>query len=214
MIIVSVLYNRPDYTRLSLQHLAAVRGIEKVTVFFQIDPWNNDVIKQAYEWTASPSSILINKERLGCNRNIFKGLERAFQEDDTVGVIEDDVLVSKDWLEFVQRPEFADATAVCTFRKHFEPIVNPDWQGYETTTNFCPWGWVTWRKTWEKIKQHWSDDDVVSWDTAVHRSGVMSDVIFPLVSRTFNCGVIGTYCTSEEEYMRDNFSPYWAGKCK
>lgn len=219
MIILCILYRRASYTARCLQSISKMHGIENCKLYFQIDPGWQAVIRQAYNWKACPKSVVINKERLGCNKNIYAGLERAFNDSDTVMVMEDDVEIYPDFLEFANREDWKNDESINAVRaqvKHAEPILNPDWAGFARTTDFCPWGWLSWRRSWEKFRHCWADNDVYSWDWCLHHTFFTNNpdsVIRPLVGRASNYGSLdGTYCQTEAEFYQNNFTPYWAGK--
>ncbi len=222
MIILITAYSRPKYTKRCLDALSKVRGIEKCQLFFQND-WGGGCgsLREAYEWTACPISIVLNKSNLGCNGNALAGLTRAFEADEMVGLIEDDIEVSPDWLEFIQRPEFRspDINAISTFRNHQKPP-EMDRDGYERSNDFVAWGWATWRDKFEKFKHLWNDlPSDVSWDHRLRAdffSHHPNSVIRPKLGRSFNYGKEnGTYCASIDEYYENNYTNYWSeGKTK
>lgn len=206
MVILVILYNRPEYTIKCLEHLAKVDGIQTQKILFQIDCCNQNVIDQAQAW--NKSSIMINDKHLGCNGNTYAGLERAFNEDDTVAVVEDDVLVSTDWLNFVNKPEFKDSFAICPFRKHInKPVM--ELERYSKIDRFCSWGCVLYRRSWEKIKSIWTDE---AWSRRINNSGVVDkgSIIQPAIGRSINIGSSGgTNIKDHRAWVTYCHTPYW-----
>jgi len=206
-----------------LDRLAQVRGIENCTVHFQID-WCDDqrlrdaVFDLATNWTASKLAIFISQSHLGLNDNIFTGLDRAFNDDDHVLIVEDDVTLYHDSLEFVCRPEFEAAKAVCLHRRH-ETMPELDWDGWEYKPGFNAWGWALRRKAWEEIRPLFPREDrkegPCSWDWRLsddyfHKHE--NSLIFPKIGRSFNIGIDnGTHHHGYTHWMKCIYTRYWAG---
>lgn len=224
MIIIGVLlYKRSDYTRRCFEAIAKLRGIENCRLICNIDPYYEDVVKHAYNWTKTPIDILVNSKRLGCNKNMFSLCERCFAADDGDGVtvIEDDIEISSDWLEFCTNPIFRriNVDAVSAYQKH-DSKPNIDLQGYSRSNRWGTWGWYSWKEKYYKWRHVFEEngDNGLSWDTALCRNYFFKQnqetIINPVLSRSFNYGKDeGTYCSSHELYYRDNFTRYyWNGE--
>lgn len=219
IIIGCLLYKRPAYTERMFSAISKLRGLENCRIIVNIDPYYKDVIKQAYEWTLTPIDILVNKNQLGCNKNMFSLCERCATADDGSGftIIEDDIEISSDWLEFCTKPEFRrmGIDAVCAYQRHdTKPEI--DLNGYTKSNQWGTWGWYSWANKYYKWRHVFEEntDNNLSWDTALCRNYFYKQnaetIIYPKLGRSFNMGKdLGTYCYSHDVYYRDNFTRYF-----
>ena len=220
MIILVILYRRPEYTERCLNAIAKLQGIENCKLFFQIDPGYEEVYKHAFNWTLTESEIFINKERLGCNGNVYTGLERAFYNDEQVLVIEDDVEIASDFIKFAEPFKYdRSVNVVSAYRRHLQ-MPELDLSGYKQQHQFEVWAWMSWRNRYYKFRDCFETNKVnsMSWDTHLNYCYFLKTekptVIVPNVGRSFNFGKdLGTFCSSEALYYRDNYTKYhWNGK--
>lgn len=130
------------------------------------------------------------------NGNMFKGLEFCFQNltSEMVVIVEDDILVSSDFLLFIDRiyaewnthPRFRAVNGFSNFKpSRFEKLVE---YGYVRMNYGVGWGWALPKKTYETILNFWSGEEDEHWDGIFEpyiRSGF---VINPVLSRTLNIG--------------------------
>ena len=92
-VITMTSYRRPDYTREVLAALANCDEIDDWLLLPNVEPGNEEVVELFRAWDACESRLVVNKKRLGLNRNTHEAVYRAFQlradvmvhlEDDTV----------------------------------------------------------------------------------------------------------------------------------
>jgi hypothetical protein len=146
----------------------------------------------------SPKILNVSRDtiptpREAISRNIFDGLSQAFlnQQIDYVTVLEDDILVRRDFLSFN-----SSVIAIESSREKFRGINGFSGERYNPSQEFAysrfrygfGWGWTITRKTWNEVKIIWASDFESHWDSAVEpyiRSGY---VVMPHNSRILNLG--------------------------
>lgn len=169
--IVLFAYNRPEHLKRTLHALKQNTGASDYPLFIQIDGAKDDSqieavnevrqVAEEFEWVGlkSLSCAPINK---GLKRSIVEGCNEVFEFHDKIIVLEDDLITSTgflnfmaDSLEFYQNREevfgisgFAFAVESKLPQTYFLPIASS-------------WGWATWRDKWERIsfdsKSLWKD---------------------------------------------------------
>ena len=106
-------YNRPDHTLRTLEALAACRGAEKHAIHFFCDgprsdatPEDLDRIDQVrqlihrQQWAAS-KEVFEREQNVGLAVSITEGISNVLEKQDAVIVVEDDLVVSPGFLEFL-----------------------------------------------------------------------------------------------------------------
>jgi hypothetical protein len=217
-VICIVAYNRPNYLRDVLTHLAAADGIENHITYFSIEPSDSGVIELAQGFSASKQNIVhVNDHVKGCHANIQRAMEAAFELGDFVLLVEDDIVLAKDALQWVMhaRTTYANDPTVFSVSTygdschvgdscHFESSADNDDFRFAVAKrhHFTPWGWGLWRDRFEEF-----GDKYVGWDMQMNfhvemkdaisgivdhsRPGVRRDryEVFPVLSRSNNIGV-------------------------
>jgi hypothetical protein len=127
------------------------------------------------------------------NLNVHEGISEAFQhpEIDLVTVLEDDIVISKDFLKF-------------NIEAYKQNILNPSFRGINgfsgiprTVDNEITfskqrfglgWGWSIPRKTWLELQNFWTGKENHNWDGMVESYCKTGYVIMPSQSRILNLG--------------------------
>jgi len=116
-------YKRPEMHKLTLAAMNRCRNIEKVDRFCFLDG-------EGYELPELKDyRVTVRGQQQGLNRNILTGIKELFEKEqyDRVIVVEDDVYVSKDFIDFI--------FAACEFKNEFCFSVT----GFHPTKNFVPY---------------------------------------------------------------------------
>lgn len=218
------LYNRPEYTEKTLQHLSECFDIENYQVGIFCEPGNKKVIELAQEFTkAKHTFVVVNKTRLGCNANIYQCLMNGFSTNDYHIHIEDDTVPGKDALLYFEwaRHEFKEDPTVYTvtaYSKNNNPNKPIDQEKYVVKNRwFTPWGWATWKDRWQSLIQpalykHCVEmgRDLPSWDIIVTEARQNRYEVYPRVARTQNIGGCnGTYCPGPEWHKNNQYNQFW-----
>jgi hypothetical protein len=157
--------------------------------------------------TVNRASARSAKEAI--SRNIFDGLEVIFSNPtvDFVTVIEDDILVSEDFLHFnseVMQMEFENpgfkgingfSGVKCDLEQQYE---------YGHFRYGFGWGWSITRETWVSLFEIWSDNFLNHWDGLIESHVRTGYVVMPRNSKVKNIGFdssashTGAGCEQEE----------------
>jgi hypothetical protein len=152
-------YNRPDHTKRALEALSRCRRIEDCDFFFFSDGPKNEAAQANVEktkivlrtWAPKLKAEVIERtQNLGLARSIHAGVTDLAQRYGRVVVVEDDLVVSPEFLHFMisSLDRYADEDAVLQVgglplsppeRAEFDAFMLP-----VTTT----WGWGTWQRAW------------------------------------------------------------------
>lgn len=214
-------WRRPEYTRLCIEYISRCHGIKDYTVLIHIDgDGNKDVAKECAKLLKSVKSLEVVKHgaHLGCNKNTKLALESGFAVSDYVIHIEDDVLVARDGLEYMEwASQFEGDPKIFTtgLWRHpagWLPDQNRPWiPGHESLADyvggFYVWGWGTWKTRWTEMRKGWTtgNDMHQSWDTILTQNVRKNRASFvPFISRSNNIGeALGTHRGA-------NWIPHWA----
>lgn len=153
-------FNRPMHLRRALESLERNIGADRRRLFIFLDGPRNEqdvtalkaVRKVAEErrWCGS-CEILVRQNNLGCARSIIDGVTTLCRESGKVIVLEDDLVLSPWFLEFVQNAldRYAESESIMHVSGYMYPVdlLHPN-------TALClplisPWGWATWWRAWK-----------------------------------------------------------------
>lgn len=164
----------------------------------------------AAEGRGSFKEVIVNasEANLGVWPNKKRAVAGAMELSDFVVVLEDDIVLERDalrWFEWhvtsgliFDRPEIAVATCwSSSFPYHSTAVEGHDllvvremglldkfWVDHWAQ----PWGWATWRRTWDAVGAGWSGQDI-KLARAIQAQGWFETM--PLVSRCNNIGSVG-----------------------
>jgi hypothetical protein len=131
--------------------------------------------------------------RSSINLNVHDGLKVSFsdQEIDFVTVLEDDILIRKDFLKFnslvinqnIENCEFMgiNGFSAAEFNGQKDDVYGKFRYGFG-------WGWTITRSTWNKLLGFWSGNEDAHWDAYVERFLKTGYVVMPHNSRIQNLG--------------------------
>lgn len=160
-------YNRPDHTRQTLEALSRNRLARETPLYiFSDGPKPSATLAEreridatraiacSREWTSSVTVVESSINR-GLAESIVAGVQRVLSEHDRIIVLEDDIVTSPGFLEFLNRglETYANERRVMHLSGYMYPL------GIRTPgTVFLRvlscWGWATWARAW----QHYDPD--------------------------------------------------------
>lgn len=189
-VIVSPHYNRPAYTKRVLEALSKCRGIEDYLLFMSAEPGNEEVIDLLHTVDFCYTWINVNMKRMGCSPHIHQVLEDGFKKSNYVIIVEDDIVLCEDALEYFEwASTFEDHQGIFTVSAwdRAKPPV-PAFQ-CRKVKEFVPWGWATWKSRWTEMSSRWNFND---WDVHLNTQvrGNRSAIV-PFTSRSENIGAEG-----------------------
>ena len=160
-------YNRLELQSMVMKCFSECEGAAERDIFVFLDgPRKNldnvesDKIKnmlEGYKTKMFPRMRIIKRERnYGCRENIVQGITDVLEKYGRAIVIEDDILVSKTFLTFMDSAlDFyeGDKRIWCIngFQKYiFKLPKDYKHDVYLAYTN-CVWGWATWQNRWAQV---------------------------------------------------------------
>lgn len=164
--IILFIYDRPQCTERVLEALKR-NHIAELYVF-QDGPGDNtdkaawkknvDIIKQIdwcdviYEQNQSKASSLDNQ--------IIYGINKVFEQKDSIIVIEDDCIISDDCIQFMEKclTNYQDNRSIIDVGAYLEPINIPEEYSIPVIAAGIPAGqvWGTWKNRWEEFQKEFS----------------------------------------------------------
>ena len=154
-------YNRPKKLENLLSSLTQNKEFQYLSVYFFVDKGtdkvntekNNEVINVINkDWNCKSKKIIFNKENFGLKRNILNGINETFKIYDSAIFLEDDLVVSKSFLDFM-------INSLIIYQKNekimhisgynFPTFLGPSSSSYLSPYMNC-WGWATWKDKWKK----------------------------------------------------------------
>jgi hypothetical protein len=217
--------DRPEYFKQAMDSWSKVRWHDDYTFILRIEPTEKleQMVEIADSFTAFPIQLHVNSQRLGAPVHPWVAFEEAFSVmfRDYVVSVEDDLLVSDDFLEYHRwaSHEYYHDKEIATVSSFSAHGSNPHL--VERRTGFASWGFGTWWDRWEDyISETWDDNystfnefpgNQAGWDWNLNtrvlpRLG--KKTIFPEVSRIQNIGVHGVHGTAENFLQSDCFEPH------
>jgi len=158
-------YNRPDKTKACLEALSqnSLEDLHHIYCFIDgprtLDDQNkiNEVEKTIQESEICSIQTIRSKENKGCAKSIIQGLTSVFQESDSIIVVEDDLVVHPDFIEYM----------VYAIKHHLEKdnVLGISGYGYiHHHSNYrlplsSSWGWATSKSVWNTME--WNTSKVI-----------------------------------------------------
>lgn len=162
--VVLFVFNRPEHTRKALQALSEADCAMETTLFIYADApkdnSNDEVYNSVYEvrnilkekkWCGNVN-IIEQTENKGLAKSIISGVSEVVNKYGTVIVLEDDIIVSKGFLKYMN-----DALQLY---ENEDRVMHISGYTYPYTTNvrlksdtyflriYSCWGWATWKRAW------------------------------------------------------------------
>ncbi|QDK80120.1 glycosyltransferase [Spirosoma sp. KCTC 42546] len=111
---------------------------------------------------------LYREQNMGCANSIIAGVTAVLQTHPSVIVLEDDIVTSRNFLDYMNQclERYADTPTVFSIGGYTFPFPRP--QGYESDVYFfgrtCAWGWGIWADRWEQVDWALRDFDTFITD--------------------------------------------------
>jgi len=215
--IVLFAYNRPNHVWETLLHLVQNESSKDSVLFAFVDnsPVRERVIDaiESFREHFAGYIIIAEEKHLGCKKSIVRGMNYVFEIYDRAIVLEDDIVVGKDFLKFMNeglechkdREYVSSITGSC-------PPVRTSFHDTFIYPRFWSHGWATWKDRWEEINFkaktfmpfEWGGDDqnsmmkkaiegkIDSWAIYACNSFRNKVTVFPRVPKCMNIGYDGT----------------------
>ena len=164
MPVVLFAFNRPDALRRSLAALAAADLAAETDLFIRLDGPRNEADA---EKVAAVRDVALGAQgfrkvdvswsdsNLGLGPSVIMGVERILDCSEAVIVLEDDLVVSRGFLVYMNEAlrKYADDKRVFSVCGYSNRVTVPG--DYPYDAYFAPrsssWGWATWRDRWQSV---------------------------------------------------------------
>lgn len=221
--------NRPKYFSDCVDYTIQCNNISKYDIVSGEEPPSTS-LNEMFEKLSKYFNIHrnINKKRKLITRNLKDMLDFSFSKYERSIVVEEDLLLSKDALDFCDEmlTEFENdekCFGVCLFRNNIAMPDILDFNKYGKMKYFVPLGWATWKNRWNVLSEkllnvQTSNDNVPyfnlsNWDSKTLQYINDNDMycVFPLISRTSHIGYYGMHTIYYSKEWHDDHvkSPYW-----
>ena len=162
--IVLFVYNRPDHTKKTILSLLKNSVAEKSELFIYSDGPKNEIeedkIKNVRKYINEISGfkkieIIESQKNLGLANSVISGVSEVLSKYERVIVMEDDMVCSPFFLEFMNTllNFYEEDEKVFSVTGYTFPIEIPSSYSYDVyvAPRASSWGWGTWKDRWEKV---------------------------------------------------------------
>jgi hypothetical protein len=117
---------------------------------------------------------MISDHNIGCADSIIQGVTKVLKAHPTVIVVEDDIVTTPNFLDFINQSlaQYADDKRVFSIGGFTFPFKKPD--GYQADGYFfgrhCAWGWGIWADRWQEIDWEITDFQQFMNDSSQRRA--------------------------------------------
>jgi hypothetical protein len=153
-------FNRPKHLRRTLDSLSSNVGAKSSAIFLFIDGPRNDqdifLIRECVDLSTdfqnrfASFNVYTQDSNQGLARSIITGVSKVLENYSTVIVVEDDLVTSPLFLDFINRAlnRYANDQEVASIHGFVTPFKKPLSEPFFMRGADC-WGWGTWRDRWE-----------------------------------------------------------------
>jgi len=153
-------YNRPLHLDKALIALGKCARLDRCKIFIYCDGQKDERSAQAirdtrilaHEWAIRLAATVIERSiNLGAGRSVSQGVTELCQQFGRVIVVEDDVVVSPDFVRYMLEAldKYGDDERVYQISGYQYPINNEQDCGCFFLPFPASWGWATWQRAWQ-----------------------------------------------------------------
>ena len=215
-VIVMTACRRPRYTWEVLAALSRCEGISDYIFMPFVEPGNDEVWELCSSFGASRLTVASrNDYQHGCNANTAQAFTRGFARSDFVIFIEDDVIVGRDYLHFMEwaaKRYIEDKNVMAVSGYNRDDGRDEPYRVVRRVNQFRSWGMGTWIDRWplfacamQKLRGH-----IKVWDESVSLYYPDILTVNPLLSRCQNIGADDSTFVVWQQYVAQHYTPYWA----
>lgn len=169
-------YSRLAETRRTVEELCAAHGASETDLHVFSDgpkPGSEEKVAKVREYLGSIEgfkSIVVHEtdRNKGLAASIIEGVSRILQDHDTAVILEDDLLVSRNFLDFMSAAldKYRSNPKVLSVSGYSFPIQHADGYPYDAVFGIraSSWGWAIWKDRWEKVDWTCADYKSFRWN--------------------------------------------------
>lgn len=159
-----IFFNRPEYLKNTFEAISKVRPSRLYLI--QDGPRNETDIKKIQECRMIVGNIdwdcevikIYSDSNMGCGERVYTGLSKVFDREDFTVIIEDDIVISEDFLPFCKELSEKymndERIGIISGMNHIGSYQGSPSSYFFSRNGGAIWGWGTWRRVWEKIDWH------------------------------------------------------------
>jgi hypothetical protein len=174
------IYRRPVHLRRTLQSLAACAEASRSVLHIFADapklPEHAEAVAEARAVARSATgfasvTIVERDENWGLARSIISGVSEMCRQYGRVIVVEDDLIVSRDFLRFLSAAleRYAGDELVMQVSGYAFPVNASDDRSAYFLPLTCSWGWATWARAWAHFDPEMSTFAQIANDAKARR---------------------------------------------
>ena len=182
--VVLLAYNRPEALKKALEALAANDLAAATDLCIRTDgpkgPEDAEKVAAVREMAREARGfrsveVICSPENQGLAASVIAGVQHVLDASDTVIVVEDDLVVGRGFLSYMNQAlaRYASEPDVFSVCGYTNRITVPE--GYPADAYFCPrsssWGWATWRDRWQSVDWNPSEESLRKNAHAFNRWG-------------------------------------------
>lgn len=212
-------YNRAESLKRLIYSIELNKNYKKHKYFFFCDgfkrkKFKNIIIKQNIKKIIKnfkvTKKIIFRKNNYGLAKNIILGVTEILKKNTAVIVLEDDLYLKKNFLEFINfslnhfRNSFKIGSVTgYSYADKYKLLSKKD---FFYSYRHCSWGWGTWRKVWNKINWKKTDNDIVfSIKNNIYpKNFLLSGSDFPILLKLNNIGLINSWAIKFNYFCSKN----------
>ena len=158
-----IFFNRPDSLGEVFEAVRAARPSKLFLIQDGAREGNqNDIenisrcreIVENVDWECDVRKIYSDKN-LGCGMNIYSGIKKAFEEVESLVILEDDIVVNDDFFslceELLEKYKDDERIHGITGMNHCGETTRCPNSYFFSEIGSC-WGWATWKRCWDKME--------------------------------------------------------------
>jgi len=197
--IIVLTHKRTTHLRKVLESLSHAKNIARCFLIFACDRPSSEVKDIISTFSHPKKTILILNDaplstKHAINRSLFIGMKEAFEEMScsAVIVIEDDIVVAPDFLDFTiailnRFAKFKAFRGINLFSRNVAPFEYSD--KYVIGSFGLGWGWSINKEMFQQFRKIWSGTEDNHWDFIIEPYCRTGFVINPILSRISNIGM-------------------------
>ena len=167
-------HSRPQYLHAALSSLARCARFDECKLFVFCDGWRTEAERPAVEatrriaqeWSGRVGCDVVEQPtNLGLARSIAENVTALCKEFGRIIVVEDDLFVSPDFLDFMLNglDRYAADQRVYQIGGFMYPLNTRSWNDAVFLPYTSSWGWATWWRAWTHY-----DSKMVGWEQIKH----------------------------------------------
>lgn len=156
--------------------------------------------------------VICAEQNLGLATSIIKGVSSVISKNEKIIVLEDDLVVSNNFLSFMNEAlhYYKDKEKIFSITGYSSPMQNKKNKEVYFTKRGCSWGWGTWKEKWDTIDWNASDYEsfIQNKEKQKQFNKMGSDLTISLMKQQMGMTNSWAIRWVYEQFKRDQYSVY------